>query len=226
MAMGRTFKESLQKAMASLEINRPGFVSLVPQNHPNPKGEIENHLKRPNADRLWYIGEAFRYGLVLKEIHALTSIDPWFLKHIQDIIEFEKNITPDSLKEAKTMGFSDQRLSQLLQTSEESIRAQRKDHGITAHFKTVDTCGAEFEAYTPYYYSSYDLEDEKQKQTSKKKIMILGGGPNRIGQGIEFDYCCVHASLALKEEGFETIMVNCNPETVSTDYDISDKLYF
>ncbi|MBI3018275.1 MAG: carbamoyl-phosphate synthase large subunit, partial [Deltaproteobacteria bacterium] len=201
MAIGRSFKESLQKAMSSLETNRLGFISLVPKDHPNPRGEIENHLKHPNADRLWYIGEAFRHGFSLEEIHTLTHIDPWFLNHIQDIIEFETVILrakPEGshplLKQAKELGFSDQRLAQLLQTSEESIRAQRKAQKITAHFKTVDTCGAEFEAYTPYYYSSYDLEDEKQKQpTSKKKIMILGGGPNRIGQGIEFDTCCVHA---------------------------------
>ncbi|MBI3016947.1 MAG: carbamoyl-phosphate synthase large subunit [Deltaproteobacteria bacterium] len=237
MAMGRTFKESLQKAMASLEINRLGFVSLISKDHPNPKGEIEAHLKRPNSDRLWYMGEAFRYGFSIEEIHALTHIDPWFLRHIQEIIEFENKINHsdprfrgDDLREAKELGFSDQRLGELLKISEENIRAQRKNKKIRASFKTVDTCGAEFEAYTPYYYSSYDLEDEKQnprgRSYGKKKIMILGGGPNRIGQGIEFDYCCVHASLALKEDGFETIMVNCNPETVSTDYDISDKLYF
>lgn len=237
MSIGRTFKESLQKAMCSLEINRKGFVPVVALNHPNPKSLIEEHLKKPSGDRLWFIGEAFRYHFSTDEIHSLTQIDPWFLEQIREIIEFEKTIGEkhfplshgegvSHLRLAKSMGFSDQRLAVLLNTTEDEIRKKRYEYNIHAQFKTVDTCGAEFEAYTPYYYSTYDNEDEKLKTSSKKKIMILGGGPNRIGQGIEFDYCCVHAALCLKEDGFETIMVNCNPETVSTDYDISDKLYF
>ena len=167
------------------------------------------------------------------ELYQLTKIDPWFLENIQQIVQFEKElltldarrVTPDALHAAKQMGFSDVRLARLLGCSEGEIRQQREQWGIKPVYKTVDTCAAEFVAHTPYLYSTYEGEDEAQPST-RKKIVILGGGPNRIGQGIEFDYCCVHAAFALKEDGFETIMVNCNPETVSTDYDTSDKLYF
>ena len=229
MAIGRTFKESLQKAISSLEVGRNGFTSL------ETKDPIEQQLKKPSPERLWHIAEAFRHHWTPEQIHALSHIDPWFLSQIQEIIHFEETfrqhptLDASQLKEAKALGFSDARLSNLLNLKEEEIRNFRIQNKIYPTFKTVDTCSAEFEAYTPYYYSCYDEEDEtisKEKSSPKKKIMILGSGPNRIGQGIEFDYCCVHASLALREEGIETIMVNCNPETVSTDYDISDKLYF
>jgi carbamoyl-phosphate synthase large subunit len=264
MAIGRTFKESLQKAICSLEIGRNGFNELLPDDCPNPKELLVRELKNPTPDRLWYVGEAFRQKMSAEEVHSLTQIDLWFLHQIREIIEFEslissnevlkggdifpsraaaeppmrapENISPLShlsksdLLAAKRLGFSDSRIAELTGATEKEIRQLRQEHGIQAQFKTVDTCSAEFEAYTPYYYSSYDQEDEDYKVSDaskpKKKIMILGGGPNRIGQGIEFDYCCVHAALALKEDGYETIMVNCNPETVSTDYDISDRLYF
>ena len=237
MAMGRTFQESLQKAIVSLEIGKTGFNSQIDENLPKDKilESIEQNLKIPKAERLWYIADAFRYSFSLEKIHALTQIDPWFLHHIEEIIQFEKVIQEEKqlnmayLKKAKMLGFSDIRLSELLHLSEGAIRDYREKMNIYPQFKKVDTCAAEFEAYTPYYYSCYDQENEISAPSEKKprkKILILGGGPNRIGQGIEFDYCCVHASMALREEGYETIMVNCNPETVSTDYDISDKLYF
>jgi len=227
MSIGRTFKESLQKAICSLETNHFGFTSPKDASF----STIVNQLKKPDAERLLYIGESLRRGFTIDQIYELTQIDPWFLRHIQEIIESEKEVK--DIKQAKSLGFSDYRLGVLTQTSEEQIRKLRKEQNITPQFKTVDTCAAEFEAHTPYFYSTYDGEDETMRSfaslrmtSPKKKMMILGGGPNRIGQGIEFDYCCVHASLALREDGFETIMVNCNPETVSTDYDISDKLYF
>ena len=233
MAIGRTFKESLQKGMRSLEIGSYGFEEKI-----QGTGDREENLKLvrdklrvPNAERLWYLGDAFRLGLSVDEIHDLSKIDPWFLEHVRQIIEAEAEIrsagapTPESLLRMKQMGFSDRRLAILAGRSEDDIRAARSAAGVRAVFRAVDTCGAEFAAYTPYLYSTYEGEDESNR-TGRKKIMILGGGPNRIGQGIEFDYCCVHAAFALKEDGYETIMVNCNPETVSTDYDTSDKLYF
>ncbi len=232
MAMGRTFKESLQKAMRSLEIDKYGFD--VPKLGKNSK-ELEERLRVPKADRLWIVGEAFRRGMSLEKIHALTHIDPWFLGHIEEIIEEEKKIKkmfvgaihelPLRLRKWKSMGFSDRRIAELTRKKEDQIRALRKKLKVKPVYKRVDTCAAEFEAFTPYLYSSYDQEDDS-KPTKKKKVVILGGGPNRIGQGIEFDYCCVHASFALQDAGYETIMVNCNPETVSTDYDTSDRLYF
>src|SRR6266516_4893494 len=225
MAIGRTFKESLQKAMRSLEIGSHGFEPR--------EGEVRARLRVPNADRLWYIGEAFRRGMTVAEVAALTAIDPWFLRHIDEIVAEEhelaavKALAPARLRTLKQQGFADARLAELVGTTEDAVRAQREAAGLEPVYKTVDTCGAEFEAHTPYLYSTYEPGDDESKPVrAKKKIVILGGGPNRIGQGIEFDYCCVHAALALQEDGFETIMVNCNPETVSTDYDTSDRLYF
>ncbi len=230
MAIGRTFKESLQKAIRSLEIDRYGFEERLslPVTPAVRAGLIEK-LRTPNAQRLWCIADAFRAGMTVEEVTAATRIDPWFLANIAEIIVYEQQLrgplAGETLRRAKAMGFSDRRLAALQGTSETAIRAQRYEAGVRPVYKTVDTCGAEFAAYTPYLYSTYEDEDESAR-TERRKVMILGGGPNRIGQGIEFDYCCVHAAFALKEEGFETIMVNCNPETVSTDYDTSDKLYF
>jgi len=230
MAIGRTFKESLQKAIRSLEIDSYGF-EIKSQDLET----IRAKLRTPNHERLWYLADALRCGISVDEIHHLTRIDPWFIMNIKQIVDMEEEIkrtaqneVPMSngiLRRAKEFGFSDVRLAELLGTSEDEIEDKRKSSKIRSIYKMVDTCAAEFEAYTPYLYSTYAREDEALP-TDKKKVVILGGGPNRIGQGIEFDYCCVHASFALKEEGFETIMVNCNPETVSTDYDTSDRLYF
>ena len=238
MAIGRTFKEALQKAMRSLETNSYGFeekIEISAADRDNQLELLRDRLKNPNAQRLWYLGDAYRHGLSTEEIYQLSRIDPWFLEKIREIVESEKeiqsfngklqDIQPALLRQWKAMGFADQRLAKLLGCGESGLRAWRLQKDIQAVFCSVDTCGAEFAAYTPYLYSTYEGQDES-KPTPRKKIMILGGGPNRIGQGIEFDYCCVHAAFALKEEGYETIMVNCNPETVSTDYDTSDKLYF
>ena len=237
MAIGRTFKEALQKAMRSLEINSSGFESKLnlSAGRDNALRTIREKLQNPNAQRLWYIGDAFRLGMSTEEIYQLSSIDPWFLEKIREILATEneiqtwrgkaREINQELLRSWKQMGFADARLAMLTDSTEGEIRTLRKENGVEAVFCSVDTCGAEFAAFTPYLYSTYEGEDEA-KPSQRKKIMILGGGPNRIGQGIEFDYCCVHAAFALKEEGYETIMVNCNPETVSTDYDTSDKLYF
>ncbi len=236
MAIGRTFKEALQKAMRSLEVGSYGFDSrLIPEGDEEKiQSFIRQKLETPNSQRLWYLAEAFRRGLTVENLYQLTQIDPWFLEHLREIVETESKIqqwnrtvspTAEFLNTVKQMGFSDRRLAQLMGRKEEEIRSLRHQHGIRAVFRTVDTCAGEFAAYTPYLYSTYEGEDESNP-SRRKKIMILGGGPNRIGQGIEFDYCCVHAAFALKEDGYETIMVNCNPETVSTDYDTSDKLYF
>ena len=229
MAIGSNFKESLQKAMRGLEIGSSGFET--PEQAINIKA-IKPRLITPTPERLWFIGEAFRKGMDINEIQAFTGIDLWFLKEVQEIINFEKTIKSkkfltarDLFLEAKKIGFSDKRIAELTNKSEKNIRVKRRRLKIKPVFKRVDTCAAEFETSTAYMYSTYQDECES-KPTKKKKIMVLGGGPNRIGQGIEFDYCCVHAAQILKEEGFETIMVNCNPETVSTDYDTSDRLYF
>ena len=233
MAIGRTFKESLQKAIRSLEIDVYGLESRLKAGL--PKAEILEHLRVPTPDRLWHLADAIRAGISIEELYEASRVDPWFLGQIQQIVDMERDISrpgwPDAedigenLRRAKSYGFSDIRLGELTGTSEAEIRALRKRIGLRPVFKRVDTCAAEFEAHTPYLYSSYEEEDEAAV-TTRKKIVILGGGPNRIGQGIEFDYCCVHGVFALKEDGFETIMVNCNPETVSTDYDTSDRLYF
>ena len=241
MSIGRTFKESFQKAIRSLEIGVCGFDSKLFELGSETRRALtgkEQHLlleklRVPNADRLWYIGDALRSGMSVDEIQKHTAIDPWFLHNIRQILEKEEelkslalaDVTGDVLREAKQMGFSDKMLSKLWNTSEDRVRELRWSLGVRPVYKRVDTCAAEFVAYTPYMYSTYEEECEAAP-TDRKKIMILGGGPNRIGQGIEFDYCCVHGAFALAEDGYETIMVNCNPETVSTDYDTSDRLYF
>jgi carbamoyl-phosphate synthase large subunit len=228
----------LQKAMRSLETGSFGFESKVDLSNASREESlriVHEKLKQPNAQRLWYVGDAYRLGMTTEEIFELSAIDPWFLEKIREIIATESEIAGGTespaqldasmLRRWKQMGFADARIGKLIGASEAEVRNARKAKGVEAVFNSVDTCGAEFQAFTPYLYSTYEGEDES-KPTARKKIMILGGGPNRIGQGIEFDYCCVHAAFALKEEGYETIMVNCNPETVSTDYDTSDKLFF
>ncbi len=250
MSIGRTFKESLQKALRSLEIGSAGFDSL--RDAPS-LSEIKAKLKTPNADRVWYVAHAMRQAMSVEEIFDLTWIDPWFLNNIREIIEMEevirktgtKALEMEVLRSAKEYGFSDKRIASLTGNSETGIRNQRKEAGMKPVYKLVDTCAAEFAAFTPYLYSTYErpyykfgeYHDAPSQLTSpifecdanptdRKKIIILGSGPNRIGQGIEFDYCCVQAVFGLKEIGYETIMINCNPETVSTDYDTSDRLYF
>ena len=242
MSLGSTFKESLQKAIRSLEIDRFGLGSLygldgLYQTEPTDLEVIEEiraALQTPTSDRLWQIADAIRVGLSVEEIYSITHIDPWFLEEIRQLVEFEhvlsqsrQTMTPEHYKQAKQIGFSDERLVQILKQPLETIQSFRKHTHppLQLTYKRVDTCAAEFEAHTPYLYSSYGAACEA-RVTDRKKVIILGGGPNRIGQGIEFDYCCVHSAMALQEEGIETIMVNCNPETVSTDYDISDRLYF
>lgn len=240
MAIGRTFKEALGKAIRSLEIGYYGLEEIEEAT----REDIAWHLMNPSAERLWYIAEAIRRGFSIEEIYELTKIDPWFLNNIREIVEVEERIrreplTKDLLFEAKQSGISDKRIAKLVGKTEEEIREIRYSYGIKPTYKLVDTCAGEFEAYTPYMYSTYEkpygvikengieyLVDEDAPPTENKKIIILGSGPNRIGQGIEFDYCCVHAVFGLRELGFETIMINCNPETVSTDYDTSHRLYF
>jgi carbamoyl-phosphate synthase large subunit len=236
MAIGRTFKESLQKAIRSLEIDSYGFDDKGRGPGAIDRSRLEEKLRVPNGRRLWHIADAYRAGLSTETLYALTKIDPWFLDNVKQLVEAEHLIRgaagpegsalpADVLRAAKRRGFSDVRLAQLTGRSEHEVRAARLAGQIVPVYKMVDTCGAEFPAYTPYLYSTYE-DDDESGVTACRKIMILGGGPNRIGQGIEFDYCCVHAAFALRDDGFETIMVNCNPETVSTDYDTSDKLYF
>ncbi|MBF0178943.1 MAG: carbamoyl-phosphate synthase large subunit [Magnetococcales bacterium] len=228
MAIGRTFKESVQKALRSMETGLSGFDPTEV-----PETELKRRLSQPGPDRILLLADAMRQGKSIDWIHDVTAIDPWFLDQILQIVEAERaiagrapgDLTPEHLRTLKAMGFSDQRLSVLLGCTPADIRALRKRLGITPVFKRVDTCAAEFASQTAYLYSTYERQCEA-RPSQRRKIMILGGGPNRIGQGIEFDYCCVHAAFALKEAGFETIMVNCNPETVSTDYDTSDRLYF
>jgi carbamoyl-phosphate synthase large subunit len=225
MSIGRTFKESMQKCLRSLETGRWGF-GFDKKDPQNPtRDEIARKLQIPNAERIFWLQTAFVNGWTLEEIFDATQIDPWFLRHLQQIAEEGQQLAELDLKRAKKLGFSDRQIALARGTSEDDVRAERKAKGIIPGYRLVDTCAAEFEAYTPYFYSSYGDENEA-RQSDKKKIIILGGGPNRIGQGIEFDYCCVHAAFALKELGYETIMVNSNPETVSTDYDTSDKLFF
>ena len=226
MAIGRTFKEALQKGLRGLETGISGFARTDLD-----ETRIKEKLLAPDPDRIFYVKLALDLGWTHEEVHRMTGIDPWFLDQIQQIVDLEKRLGPkvfedsETLREAKRMGFSDARLGQLAGASEAVVRAARKALGIEPVYKRVDTCAAEFVSYTPYLYSTYERECEAEP-TDRKKVVILGSGPNRIGQGIEFDYCCCHASFAFKEEGYETIMINCNPETVSTDYDTSDRLYF
>jgi carbamoyl-phosphate synthase large subunit len=232
MAIGRTFKESFHKALRSLEI---GVMGLEAPELPEGKAGDEalwRMIDQPRPGRPWAIAEAFRRGATIDEIYRRSAIDPWFLRNLQELVEMEAALAAAKpaervawLRPAKQAGFSDARLAALFEMKEDDVRALRRQHGVRPVYKRVDTCGAEFEAHTPYLYSTYEDECEA-RPTQRQKIMILGGGPNRIGQGIEFDYCCVHAAFALRDAGFETIMVNCNPETVSTDYDTSDRLYF
>ena len=230
MAIGRTFKEALQKAIRALESGRSG---LEPVGRKSGRSSLDENLRQPNADRLWLIADAFRAGKSVEEVATLTRVDAFFLQNIRDLVSFEeelkacrRKVLPSSLlRRAKEQGFSDARIGQLAGRPESEIRTLREDHGILPVWKVVDTCAGEFESETPYFYSTYEEEDEVQPMAGKKAI-ILGSGPNRIGQGIEFDYCCVHGVFALREAGYKTIMVNSNPETVSTDYDISDRLYF
>jgi carbamoyl-phosphate synthase large subunit len=233
MAMGRTFQESLQKAIRGMETGVTGLNEIAEQSSENVLEQIEKELRVPRGDRLWYVADAFRNGLSVDDVFNICSIDPWFLVQIQDLVQEENrlkkegvsSLTATRLKQLKRKGFSDARLAELIGQSESEVRQLRIDNNIRPVFKRVDSCAAEFESATAYMYSTYDVECEAAP-TDRQKIMVLGGGPNRIGQGIEFDYCCVQAAFAMREAGYETIMVNCNPETVSTDYDTSDRLYF
>jgi carbamoyl-phosphate synthase large subunit len=221
MAIGRTFREALGKAIRSLETGRAGFDLAITDD----LAALERAIAHPSPERLYQVGRAFQLGITIERAHELTRIDPWFLHHIREIAVAENNVDLKDLRRYKRMGFSDRRLAALTKKTEKEIRELRHAQGLHPVYKRVDTCAAEYESFTPYMYSSYEDECES-RPTQKKKVIILGGGPNRIGQGIEFDYCCVHAAMALREEGLESIMVNCNPETVSTDYDTSDRLYF
>ncbi|MDA8968665.1 carbamoyl-phosphate synthase large subunit [Akkermansiaceae bacterium] len=224
MSIGRTFKESLQKSLRSLETGRFGF-GFDGKDPEATREQVERKLMVPNAERIFWLKVAFEQGWTIEEIFDATKIDPWFLENMRVICEEGKDLKNLDLRRAKKLGFSDVQIAHAKGTTQDEVRAERKAAGIIPTYRLVDTCAAEFEAATPYYYSTYGDENEA-RETDKKKIVILGGGPNRIGQGIEFDYCCVHASFALRELGYETVMVNSNPETVSTDYDTSDKLYF
>ncbi len=231
MAMGRTFQESFQKALRGLEVGVDGMNEKT-----QDREVLEKELGAPGPDRIWYVGDAFAMGMSVEEVFALTKIDPWFLVQIEQIVKIELELETTSLdkidavtlRALKQKGFSDRRLAKQLKTTDTAIREKRRALGVRPVYKRVDTCAAEFATNTAYMYSTYEAEGSECEAapTGNKKIMVLGGGPNRIGQGIEFDYCCVHAALAMREDGYETIMVNCNPETVSTDYDTSDRLYF
>ncbi len=233
MAIGRTFQESLQKALRGLEVGSAGFEPHMQVTDEDSRSELVDRLTNPGADRIWYVADAFRAGFELEEIYGYSGIDPWFLVQIEDIVQWEsqlQGLTPEDIDHSlmwglKRRGFSDRRIADLLAANESAIRERRWSLGIRPVYKRVDTCAAEFASSTAYMYSTYEEECEAAP-SDRKKILVLGGGPNRIGQGIEFDYCCVHAVLAMREDGYETIMVNCNPETVSTDYDTSDRLYF
>ena len=233
MAIGRTFQESVQKALRGLEVGVDGFTPKIPLGTEDALDKLRLELKVPGAERIWYIADAFRHGMSLEQVHEFTAIDKWFLIQIEDIIKTEGEVeqlgvaglTYENMRRYKRKGLSDLRLATLLGISQKQLRKQRWALGVLPVYKRVDTCAAEFATSTAYMYSTYEEECEANPST-RDKIMVLGGGPNRIGQGIEFDYCCVHAALAMREDGYETIMVNCNPETVSTDYDTSDRLYF
>jgi carbamoyl-phosphate synthase large subunit len=233
MAIGRTFQESFQKALRSLETGRAGWGCDRPEKLPSLQ-QIRAGLRTPNPDRIFTIRHAFQMGMSVEEVYELTAIDPWFLDKLYELLETEKflkrtpltNLNREQLLAVKQQGFSDRQIAYATKTTEDEVRSHRKALGVIPVYKTVDTCAAEFEALTPYYYSTYEVGESEVLPSDKQKVMILGGGPNRIGQGIEFDYCCCHTSFALRADGFETIMVNSNPETVSTDYDTSDRLYF
>ena len=233
MAIGRNFQESLQKALRGLEVGACGFDEQIAVGTEGARDKILQELKVPGPERIWYIADAFRHGFSLDEIFTATNIDKWFLIQIEDIIKTEEQVktlgfgdlNADNIRSFKRKGLSDLRIAHLMGISQKQFRKHRWNLGVYPVYKRVDTCAAEFESDTAYMYSTYDEECEANPST-KDKIMVIGGGPNRIGQGIEFDYCCVHAALAMREDGYETIMVNCNPETVSTDYDTSDRLYF
>jgi len=233
MAIGRTFQESLQKALRGLEIGVDGLDEIVDFNESDASDIMQREMRHPGPERLWYVADAFRSGMSLDDVHEASKIDPWFLAQVEDLVLTEKSLATKNLATIKSeelfrlkqKGFSDARLAKLLDTSESDIRNTRHKQNIRPVYKRIDSCAAEFSSDTAYLYSTYEQECEA-RVSDKEKIIILGGGPNRIGQGIEFDYCCVHAALALREEGYETIMVNCNPETVSTDFDTSDRLYF
>src|SRR5690554_870264 len=233
MAIGRTFQESLQKALRGLEVGSAGFESKLDLTSEDTPARLRLELTTPGADRIWYLGDAFRLGMTVEEIYGISHIDPWFLEQIAELIELEQKVRAkeladlnvDEMRLLKRKGFSDKRLALLLGVKEKKLREHRHSLNVRPSYKRVDTCAAEFATPTAYMYSSYDEECEAEP-TNKSKILVIGGGPNRIGQGIEFDYCCVHAALAMREDGYETIMINCNPETVSTDYDTSDRLYF
>ena len=233
MAIGRTFQESMHKALRGLEVGTAGFDPILSSSAEDPMAEIHRQLAVAGPDRIWYLGEAFRHGMSREEVFALTKIDNWFLVQIEDLIKDELALAQSSLADLdhnslfklKRKGFSDRRLGEVLGCGESAVRDLRNQLGVHPVYKRVDTCAAEFSTDTAYMYSTYEEECEA-RPSDKDKILVLGGGPNRIGQGIEFDYCCVHAALAMRDDGYETIMVNCNPETVSTDYDTSDRLFF
>ncbi len=233
MAIGRTFQESLQKALRGLEVDNYGMSEVLDPEVEDKEARLTAELRHAGPDRLWYVGDAFRFGMSFEQVQEITRIDPWFLAQIHDLILTEAQVkeegleflTPERLRQLKRKGFADRRLAYLLGIKEQDLRKRRHDAGVRPVYKRVDTCAAEFASSTAYMYSTYEEECEAAP-SDRQKIMVLGGGPNRIGQGIEFDYCCVHAAFASREDGYETIMVNCNPETVSTDYDTSDRLYF
>ncbi len=233
MAIGRSFQESLQKALRGLEVGVNGLDEIVDLDKEDAGQCILRELRHPGPERLWYVADAFRYGMSLQDVHEASKIDPWFLAQIEDLVSTEQSLsnkilatlTGDELFNLKRKGFSDARLAAVLDTTESEVRNMRQKHALRPVYKRIDSCAAEFASETAYLYSTYEQECEA-RPSGKKKIIILGGGPNRIGQGIEFDYCCVHAALVLRDDGYETIMINCNPETVSTDFDTSDRLYF
>ncbi|MES9924127.1 MAG: carbamoyl-phosphate synthase large subunit [Candidatus Thiodiazotropha endolucinida] len=233
MAIGRTFQESLQKALRGLETGKYGLNEILDLNEEDVRDTLVREIRLPGPERLWYVAECFRFGMSLEEIFEICAIDPWFLVQIEELVNIERELSGQGLEALdgerlrflKRKGFADRRIAELVDSNEAEIRKRRHDAGIRPVFKRVDTCAAEFATSTAYMYSTYEEECEAEP-SNRKKIMVLGGGPNRIGQGIEFDYCCVHAAFAMRDDGYETIMVNCNPETVSTDYDTSDRLYF